>query len=180
MERSKKDKDSQMVELSKRYPDRFEYIYRAYKARLFNFFYQKVGSKEVAGDLTQETFMRAFKARNDFKYKGYPYAAYIFRIARNLLVNYYKKKKPISLDRMDVHPYFTPSYYDKLEGDMLWRSVERLSLIERRVLEDKYKKGRTVREIARKVNKSENAVKLILSRARKKLKKRHFSERVNR
>lgn len=180
MKKTKKDKDSIVVELSKRDSRKFEYIYNAYKKRLSLFFYQRVGSKEVAWDLTQETFMRAFRSRHDFSYKGYPYAAYIFRIAKNLLVNYYKKKKPVSLEKIEKHPYFTPSYYEKLEGDMVWKSVRRLSFIERLVLEDKYKKGKTVREISKKVNKSENAVKLILSRARKKLKKYHFSDDVDR
>ncbi|MGM0482654.1 MAG: RNA polymerase sigma factor, partial [Patescibacteria group bacterium] len=42
---------------------------------------------------------------------------------------------------------------------------------ERLILEERYKKGKTIREIAGIVNKSENAVKLILSRARKKLRR---------
>ncbi len=177
MENIKKHNDSQVLELSKRDPRFFEHIYNRYKSRVFSFFYRRLGSKEVAWDLTQETLTKAFYSRHRFNYKGYPYSAYIFRIAHNLLVNYYKKKKPVSLESIKKDPYFTPSYYDKIEGDMVWTSIDKLSHIERTVLYERYKKGLTIREIAHRVNKSENAVKLILSRSRKKLRKKYFSEK---
>ncbi len=159
------------MEYSKTNPQYFGHIYRRYGGSIFSFFYRRLGSKEVSADLTQETFLRAFRNRQNFIYQGYPYSSYLFRIAKNLLVNYYKKKKTLSLEALEYEPYSKPSFRSDFDNRLVWKALETLSFMERRVLEERYKKGKTIKEISEVVNKSENAVKLILSRARKKLRK---------
>ena len=156
-----------ILERSKSQPSHYEAIFKRYAPRVRAYFRRRVGSREVAEDLTQETFLKAFDHRHSYRYKGYPYSAYLFRIAHNLLVNHYRKPQPVSLERIEYDPPVRPHYMR--DAEYVWKAVGELTATERAVLEAKYKKGHLVRDIARDLGKSENAIKLILSRARKKL-----------
>ncbi len=161
--------DKKIMESSKRDPRYFGRMYQRYGKAVFVFFYRRVGSKEVAMDLTQEVFIKAFRNRHNFSYQGYPYSSYLFRIARNLLVNHYKKKKTLSLEGLEHEPSFRPSDIYNFDNELIWKATETLLPVEKVVLEERYKKGKRTKETAEMINKSDNAVKLILSRARKKL-----------
>ncbi|MFP4022681.1 MAG: RNA polymerase sigma factor [Candidatus Paceibacterota bacterium] len=164
--------DKKLLECSKRNPRYFGYIYKRYEAPVYSFFRRRVSSKEVAMDLTQEVFMRAFRSRHRFVFKGYSYSAYLFKIANNLLVNYYRKKKSVPIEEgMEDRLSFDPSYQSRVDSQLVWKATDDLLSSERVVLEERYKKERSIEEIAKKLGKSKNAVKLILSRARKKLKR---------
>ena len=171
MEKDRNKIDRKIIDGAKRDPGQFGELYRRYEPRVFGFFCRRVSSREVAKDLTQETFLKAFRSLHRYNHRGYPYSSYLFTIARNLLINHYRRKKTVSLDDMDQHPYFEPTYQKRLDGGLVWKATKTMSPIERVVLEERYRKGKSVREISEVVNKSENAVKLILSRARKKLRK---------
>lgn len=171
MEKSRTEIDRDTVDRAKRDSGHFAELYNLYEPRVFGFFCRRLNSREVAKDLTQETFMKAFRSLRRFDHRGYPYSSYLFTIARNLLVNYYRKKKTVSLDDINQHPYFEPAYQKRFDGGLVWKATKSMSLIDRTVLEERYRKGKSIKEISNVVNKSENAVKLILSRARKKLRK---------
>lgn len=171
MNKSNADIDRRIIERSKRNSNHFAEMYRRYEPKVFAFFSRRVSFKEVAKDLTQETFTRAFASLHRFDHRGYSYSSYLFTIARNLLVNHYRKKKSVSIEEMDSPPYFSPSYQNRFDSGLVWNATKDMSPTERLVLDERYKKGKSIREIAGKVNKSENAVKLILSRTRRKLRK---------
>ncbi len=160
-------KEKELIKNSKCLSRNYEYLYRKYSPKIFSYFLRRVSSKEVAEDLTQETFFRAFRKIKDFRYQGYPYSSYLFKIARNLLVNYYKNPKPLSLEAIEHNPSFTPNY--SRVDEYVWRVINDLSGVEKKIMFLKYNKGKKVKEISSIVDKSENAVKLILSRARKKI-----------
>ena len=125
----------------------------------------------MAEDLTQETFVRAFKHLDKFQIRKTSYASYLLTIAHNLLVNYYREPKSISLESVgDVPEEVWSDVVKKDEARVLWRAIQQLPSPEQNILYLKYRKGLKIKEIAQIVGKSENAVKLILSRTRKKLK----------
>ncbi|MCA9365887.1 sigma-70 family RNA polymerase sigma factor, partial [Candidatus Kaiserbacteria bacterium] len=99
------------------------------------------------------------------------YLSYLLAIAHNLLVNYYRSPKPISIETTGID--VPEEIWSKLETKdnirSMWRAIQQLSIKEQDILYLKYQKGYKVAEIAEIVGKSDNAVKLILSRARKKL-----------
>jgi len=57
--------------------------------------------KDTAEDLTQETFLRAFKHLSHFQNRGYSYLSYLLTIAHNVLVNYYRSHKLIPLSAFE-------------------------------------------------------------------------------
>ena len=120
----------------------------------------------------QETFIKAFQHRKKFRVRVYSYLTYLLTIAHNLLVDYYRKPKAISIESVGEIPdevTIDQKYTDKESASILWRAIQQLSDNEKSVILHFYQSSRKVKEIAQVMGKSENAVKLLLSRARKKL-----------
>jgi RNA polymerase sigma factor (sigma-70 family) len=163
--------DSKLIELAKADSRYFRKIYEKYQAKIFNYFLYRVGMNiPMAEDLTQETFIRAFNALPRFEFRKIQYLSYLLMIAHNLLVNYYRISKPIFMEDMSVLPIPTDSSAtENAEISLLWGAIHRLLPVEQTILTMKYRDSLSVREIAKKLNKTENAIKLHLSRARKKL-----------
>jgi RNA polymerase sigma-70 factor (ECF subfamily) len=166
--------DIEIIRKVKINPRLFEELYKRYRNQIYNYFWYRTGrQKEVAEDLMQETFLRAFLYLNRFKVKKHPYIAYLSTIAHNILVNYYRSKRMIPLSYLgedfDAPVDIQRSLEKKIELENLWKTIQELPPLWKDILLMKYKRNMSIREIGRIVGKSENAVKLILSRARKKL-----------
>jgi len=79
--------------------DHFAKLYIKYHDQIYDYFYHRVGfDGTLADDLTQETFVSAFKRLPDFKVSNSSYLTYLLRVAHNNLVNYYRKIRVISLE----------------------------------------------------------------------------------
>lgn len=152
----------------------FEELYRKYADKVYNYFWYRTGhQKDVAEDLMQETFFRAFRHLDRFQIRAYSYLTYLLTIAHNVLVNYYRSNRMIPMselgDEFDVPAEVTDSLERKIEAQGLWRAIQDLSRSERDAVLMRYQKEMSIKEISQVMNRSENAIKLILSRARKKL-----------
>jgi RNA polymerase sigma-70 factor, ECF subfamily len=154
----------------------FEELYRKYADKVYNYFWYRTGhQKDVAEDLMQETFYRAFKHLDRFQTRGYSYLTYLLTIAHNILVNYYRSKQMIPLSQLGddidipVPGEITDTLERKVEAENLWKAVQSLSKTERDIILMRYQDEKPINDISRIMGKSENAVKLVLSRARKKL-----------
>lgn len=157
---------SKALENPKAYGDLFE----KYQSKIFYYLNHKLNRKEDAEDLLQETFLKAFNAHKDFTYQDYTYLSFIMKIAHNLLVNHYKSPKTLLLNQIKKLPFEDKEARDKkLEIEQLWDYSKDLSKTEQKVLKLKYQDDLLIADIAKQLGKSENAIKLTLSRARKKL-----------
>ena len=168
------ESDIEIIKRAKANSQIFEELYRKYADKVYNYFWYRTGhQKDVAEDLMQETFYRAFKHLSRFQIRGYSYLTYLLTIAHNILANYYRSQKMIPMselgDDFDVPAEITDSLERKIEAEALWRVVQDLSPTERDAILMRYQKEMSIKDISRIMNRSENAVKLILSRARKKL-----------
>ncbi len=70
----------------------FEKLVRAYQRRLLGFFRSLGADAQTAEDLTQETFLRIFGARESYTPDA-PFRTFVFRIARNLWIDRYRARK---------------------------------------------------------------------------------------
>jgi RNA polymerase sigma-70 factor, ECF subfamily len=165
-------KDSELISNAQKDKEQFEVIYKRYIDQIYNYFWYRVGhDQDVAEDLAQETFVRAYKALSRYKVTEKSYLSYLLTIAHNLLVNYYRSPKPISIEAtgVDVPKEIWSDIETSDNVRSLWRAIQQLPSNEQDILYLKYQSDLKVSEIAKIVGKSENAVKLTLSRARKKL-----------
>ena len=171
----KNREDAKLIQESKRDRKSYGKLYRKYSSNIYQYLWHRVGrSKEIAEDLMQETFLRGFRSISRFRHRGFSYLTYLTRIAHNLLVNYYRKPKSTSLSDIEKKILNEKEDIEKLmdqsfQKERIQNAIKNLSKKEQDVLNMRYQKELSIQEIAARLNKSENAVKLRLSRARKHL-----------
>jgi RNA polymerase sigma-70 factor (ECF subfamily) len=71
----------------------FQELFRKYQHGVLNFFHKLCFSQTTAEDLTQETFLRLWRARHGYKPEAGKFSTYLFQIAKNCWFNYADKKK---------------------------------------------------------------------------------------
>ena len=79
----------------------FGVLYERYVARIYNYIYYRIGSSYDAEDLTERVFMRALRHIGSYNNRGLPFSAWLYRIAHNLVANWYRdnsRRKEIPLD----------------------------------------------------------------------------------
>ncbi len=163
--------DIQLIKEAKQNKEAYAKLYYKYARNIYDYFWYRIDrQKDICEDLMQETFLRAFQHLPKFRMRGYSYLSYLKTIAHNLLVNYYRKPKELSFDELgEVPAEITKNIDQKLEAEKLWKAVQKLSRHSKDALLMRYQDEMPIKDIARVMGKSENAVKLLLSRARRKL-----------
>lgn len=78
----------------KKTPNDFDQLYQDYSDDVYRFILMRLGDPQKAEDLTQDTFIRAFKAYNRFNGEA-SVKTWLFTIARNITVDYFRAKKQV-------------------------------------------------------------------------------------
>ena len=71
----------------------FREIYETYFDKIFRYLAIKTGDRTEAEDMTQQVFLKALQSISSFKWKGVPFSAWLYRIAHNQVIDYYRKQK---------------------------------------------------------------------------------------
>src|SRR5439155_10717156 len=72
----------------------FGRLYEAYLDRIFRYVYFRVGSTSDAEDLTEQVFLKAWEAIDRYQPRGTPFTAWLYRLAHNLVIDYYRSRRP--------------------------------------------------------------------------------------
>jgi len=84
--------ESELIEIAKGgEADAFGELYRRYAKIVFRFIYANLNDRFDAEDLTEEVFLRAWRSLSNYRQKGVPFLAYLFKIARNVLIDFYRR-----------------------------------------------------------------------------------------
>ncbi len=79
--------------------DAFGQIYRLFYKRIYRYCCFNLSRRETAQDVCQETFLKAWRSLSTFSlYKGGSFQAFLFKIARNLIIDLARKKKEVALE----------------------------------------------------------------------------------
>jgi RNA polymerase sigma-70 factor (ECF subfamily) len=155
----------------------FTELYRAHLRDVYSYSYYRVGNHHDAEDLTEQTFLQAYRhfERAQRESQGRPLRPWLIRIAHNLAANYYRdrsRKPQTQLEDAAVvsAPHDTE---DLVEGrqelkDVL-AGVSNLPDDRREALIMRFALGMDNREIARALDRSEGATKVLIHRAIKQL-----------
>lgn len=68
----------------------FGQLFDHYHGSVYRFLYYRLGSAQVAEDLTSETFFRALRSMSSFRWQGKDFGAWLMTIARNLTTDHFK------------------------------------------------------------------------------------------
>src|SRR5262252_7495492 len=83
--------------LRRRDPDLLDRLIEQYQHRLLRYLIYLVGNRELAEDLFQETWIRVLERGHRYDGK-HEFSTWLYAIARNLTIDYLRKKSPVSLD----------------------------------------------------------------------------------
>jgi RNA polymerase sigma-70 factor, ECF subfamily len=149
-------------------------VYDTHADAIYRFCYFRLFDKEKAEELTQEAFMRTWEYLASGKQVD-NIRAFVYRVARNSIVDYFRKKKEVSLDDLheqgfDVSIEDASRWENIIDGGDAIRAIKLLDEKYRDVLLFRHVDGLPVKEIAAIVGDSENAVSVRLHRGLKQLK----------
>lgn len=89
----------ELIEAAKTQREAFVKLYRAYVDRVYGYCFLRLPSQEVAEDVTSNVFTKLIEGIQKFDTdQGYRLSAWLFRVAHNLIVDYYRKTKPEHID----------------------------------------------------------------------------------
>jgi RNA polymerase sigma-70 factor (ECF subfamily) len=158
--------DEALIEAAQQDVLAFERLYLRYQDRVFAYVRARTASAEDAADLTQQVFMQAFVALPRFRSRGAPFAAWLFKIARNTANKYYRgRRDAVTWDLLPValHPFAAEgveaAFLQKETALWLKEVLETCSTGTREMLVLHFGSGLTISETAAVVGKSEAAVK---------------------
>jgi RNA polymerase sigma-70 factor (ECF subfamily) len=169
---SQRSEDAVMVKNAQNDHVQFDEIYNKYKGKIFNYFLYRVGRNyDNAEELTQETFLHAFKALDRFVVQDCSYLTFLLRVAHNLLVNHYRGSKLVLVETVpDDRTTSIDDVGTKIELEKIWKNADsELTVAENKTMRLRYQKDLAVKDIAVLMKRSSNAVKLLLCHARRKM-----------
>lgn len=147
----------------------FDELLRRYQGRLLNYIIQLVGNRQLAEDVFQETFVKAIVTIRQGNYtESGKFGAWLSRIARNLVIDHFRQEKSeptVSADNADVDILNRKELSDvTIEDDLVdlqirddvRRIIRELPHAQRQVLEMRYYRNLSFKEIAEKTDVSIN------------------------
>jgi len=159
----------------RQYEKTFLEAYDLFGDAIFRFCFFQTSKREVAIDITQDTFIKAW----EYLDKGETVdnmKAFLYRIAGNLVIDYRRKKKPDSLDNM-IENGFDVGFDEKgkiekqFEGREVMQIIEEIPDMYKDVLIMRYVDDMSIPEIAEVTGETENNISVRIHRGLDKLEK---------
>ncbi len=150
-------------------------LYSFYFPRVYRYVAGRVRSTQDAEDVTEETFLRMVTHLRRFQWRGAPFGAWVFRIARNEVISHVRRQRrrgaraPLPEELGDARQDHAAAFeqHDLLRQVRL--ASERLPEAQADVIALRFGAGLSVAETARALAKTENNVKVLQHRAIAKL-----------
>jgi RNA polymerase sigma-70 factor (ECF subfamily) len=80
--------------------DAFGELYQRYLDPIYRYLRVRVSDDSLAEDLSEMVFLRAFESIGSYRERGHPFSAYLYRVARNLLVDHYRRRPEVGLEEL--------------------------------------------------------------------------------
>ena len=175
--------DAELVAATLEHSDAFGLLYERYLPRVYRYLLSRCGSRDEAADLTQIAFTRAYGNLSRFRPGRAPFAAWLFRIARNAAADAHRRRRAtVSWDGLPealtaANGAQPDAIAEKRESLARLRALlERIEPVKRELLALRFASDLSSREIAAVVGKSEAAVKKQLTRTIAQLKEYYRDE----
>jgi RNA polymerase sigma-70 factor (ECF subfamily) len=165
---------SALVELAQQGDaEAFGLLYERYVDTVYRYVYVRVGARQVAEDITSETFLRALRRMDTFSWQGRDIAAWFVTIARNLITDNAKsarfRMEVTTADMLDadtrVEAAPEAEVMERLRDERLLGAVRNLKPEQAECVVLRFLQGLSLSETAKVLGKSEGAVKQLQLRA---------------
>ncbi|HTF18529.1 MAG TPA: sigma-70 family RNA polymerase sigma factor [Chryseolinea sp.] len=171
-----------VLERSRKDPRAFGELYERYFDRIFNFIYRQTDDEDLTSDLCSQTFLNALRNIGRYEFRGYPFSAWLYKIATNEVNKHYRKQKTekvFSIEEIRIRELIDQAQVEwdeeviaRLMNYLKELPTEMLEVLELRFYEDK-----DFREIAFILDITESGAKMRTYRALDRL-RRNFNLRI--
>lgn len=151
----------------------FASIYNLYFEKIYRFIYYRVGHKQVAEDLAEDVFLKAF-AKLSSIVDNNSFEGWLYQIARNKVIDYYRdKKQTIALEDVENTLEYETNIIDILElqeqQKIFLKLLKELGADQQLILKLKFLENLDNDQIAEITGKTEVSIRVIQHRAIGKL-----------
>ena len=160
-----------LIEAAQKDRLRFAELYELHFDRVYAFVVKRVREREAAQDVTADVFQRALANLERYEWRGAPFSAWLFTIAARAIIDRGKR----AVRERELAPIDPPlvqdpaDFADAERRGRLFQLVGRLPEDQRRVVVLRFAEGRSTREIAQALARSEGAVKQLQLRGLQRL-----------
>ena len=163
-----------LIEAAQKDPSRFAELYELHFERVYAYIARRVRERSAAEELTSHVFHQALANIGKFKWRGAPFAAWLFRIAANSIADRAQRMARESSQEADASPEgLAAGPEPNLEQiEMLtrvYRLVDQLPWDQRYVIRSRFAEELSIRDIAQRLSRSEGAIKQLQFRALQRL-----------
>jgi len=165
-----------LIEAAQKDPARFAELYENNFERVYAYVVRRVGDRAETEDLTSEVFHHALSNLKRYEWRGIPFAAWLYRIAANLISDRWQRKGPEHVaeepDPIESAASQGAEFEEIERRATLFRLVSTLPADQRRVVVMRFAEEKSIKEVAREIRKTEGAVKQLQFRALSTLRSR--------
>lgn len=152
----------------------FGALFDQYSDKIYRFIYYKVSKKEVAEDLASQSFLKTWEQiALGVKIKNFQ--AFIYKIARNLVIDYYRSREKEELpliyqiENTEESLKFSPDEnLDKIQLEKILLSLKGEA---REIITLRFIEGYSIKEVAKIIGKTTSNIRVIIHRTLKELNK---------
>jgi RNA polymerase sigma-70 factor (ECF subfamily) len=166
-----------LIEAAQQDPSRFAELYELHFERVYAYIVRRVRERSAAEELTSHVFQQALSNIGKFKWRGAPFASWLFRIAANSIADRAQRLLRDTSRRADPQPevdgHNPETNLEQIETSAkLYGLVNQLPWDQRYVIRLRFAEEKSIREIAQKLSRSEGAIKQLQFRALQNLRAR--------
>ena len=150
--------------------DALQALYEVYYPKVYNYAFLQLGDVQAAEDLSSDVMLKMVESIKSYKFKGLPFSAWVFRIARNRLIDLHRRRKrrgEVDLSESIAGTLASPQVMAEraLERGQIQVALKHLTDEQRQVIVLKCIEGFDNRSIGGIMGRSEGAIKSLQHRA---------------
>ncbi len=146
----------------------FGRLYDRFQPEIVRYLSHRTGDADVAQDLAQQVFLKAWQAIPRYQHRGAPFRAWLYRMAHNQMVDHFRARRPsVDLENIELPEdaeaetlVLTQEVHQHLQA-----ALERLSEDHRQVLVLRFLMEKSAREIGDVMGRKEVTVRGLQMRA---------------
>jgi RNA polymerase sigma-70 factor, ECF subfamily len=168
-----------LIEAAQKDPSRFAELYELHFERVYAYIARRVRERSAAEELTSHVFHQAISNLGKFKWRGAPFASWLFRIAGNSIADRAQRlARESSVQPADPLASPGPDLEQIERIARVYQLVDKLPWDQRYVIQSRFAEEKSIREIAQQLSRSEGAIKQLQFRALQNLRARLSEENV--
>jgi len=158
-----------------------ESLYQTYYPKIYNYAFLQMGDVQAAEDLASDVMLKMIESINKYHFRGLPFGAWVFRIARNRLIDLHRRRRrrgEVDLSETLSSALANPQALAEraLERGQLQIALKHLTDEQRQVITLKFIQGFDNSSVGQIMQRSEGAIKSLQHRALGSLRRLLYQE----